>query len=151
MVDLNEFIRLFQALEREGAEYVLVGGLAMFAQGLPRETKDIDLFVRVSPENAERVRRALDSVYHDPSIAEIDAYEGVIRYGPPVGDYLIDILGSLGEVWRFEDLEWEPVDVAGVTVRVATPRTLYRMKHATVRPQDHVDAAALAQKFGLEE
>lgn len=40
----------------------------------------------------------------------------------------------------------------GVSVRVATPRTLYRMKKDTVRPQDRLDAAALLQRFGpLEE
>jgi hypothetical protein len=28
---------------------------------------------------------------------------------------------------------------------------LYRMKRGTVRPKDHVDAARIAQRFGLKE
>lgn len=39
----------------------------------------------------------------------------------------------------------------GVPVRVATPRTLYAMKRGTVRPRDHADAAALQEKFHMED
>jgi hypothetical protein len=39
---------------------------------------------------------------------------------------------------------------ADVPVRVVTPRTLWRMKKDTVRPLDHLDAAMLAERFGLE-
>ncbi len=157
MVEIEGFLRLFQALEREQVAYVLVGGLAMFAQGLPRATKDIDLFVQATPDNISRLKAALHSVYDDACIDDIDVADvappdgGVIRYGPPTGDYLIDILGRLGEAWCYEDLEWETLDVLGVPVRVATPKTLYRMKHDTVRLQDRADAAALARKFDLEE
>jgi hypothetical protein len=38
-----------------------------------------------------------------------------------------------------------------VRVRVATPRTLYRMKKDTVRPQDRLDAQALRERFDLPE
>jgi hypothetical protein len=37
--------------------------------------------------------------------------------------------------------------VEGVLVRVATPRTLCRMKRGTVRPIDHADALALRFAF----
>jgi len=39
-----------------GVEFLLVGANALAAHGLPRATGDIDLWVRPSPENAERVR-----------------------------------------------------------------------------------------------
>ena len=41
--------------------------------------------------------------------------------------------------------------VEGVSVRVATPRTLHRMKRDTVRPQDRLDADVLRARFGLEK
>ncbi|MEW6284473.1 MAG: nucleotidyl transferase AbiEii/AbiGii toxin family protein [Candidatus Eremiobacterota bacterium] len=157
MVELSTFLRLGQALEGEGVAYVLVGGLALFAQGLPRVTYDIDLFIDPTEDNVERLKAALRSVYHDPCIEEILPDDlcgeegGVIRYGPPEGDYVIDILGRLGEAWTYADLEAQWIDVQGVRWRVATPRTLYRMKRGTVRPQDQADAAALQLKFALED
>jgi hypothetical protein len=74
-----------------------------------------------------------------------------IRYGPPDADYFIDILGRLGTEIAFDDLAFEPLDVSGTRVNLATPRTLYRMKRDTVRPIDRVDAAVLKEAFRLEE
>ena len=129
----------------------------MFAQGLPRVTKDIDLFVEATADNVARVKAALIEVFHDPCIDEIELSDlappdgGVVRYGPPEGDFLIDILGRLGEAWSYADLEWQILEIDGVPLRVATPRTLFRMKRDTVRLQDRADAEALWQKFDLEE
>ena len=36
-------------------------------------------------------------------------------------------------------------------IRVATPAMLYRMKKDTLRWKDKIDAAALRERFGLEE
>ena len=74
-----------------------------------------------------------------------------IQYVPPTGDFWIDILARLGEAFRFADLESEELVVEGVRVRVATARTLYRMKKDTVRPQDRLDAQALRERFNLLE
>jgi hypothetical protein len=38
-----------------------------------------------------------------------------------------------------------------VRVRLATPRTLYRMKKGTARLIDRADAEALRRRFGLED
>ena len=63
---------LWAALDAEGVEYALVGGLAMYVHGLPRFTEDIDVFVSLEKENVERLKRALKAVYADPSIDEIE-------------------------------------------------------------------------------
>jgi hypothetical protein len=47
------------AFTAERVEYLLVGAFAMTAYGLPRATGDIDLWVRPTRDNAERVWRAL--------------------------------------------------------------------------------------------
>ena len=62
-----------------------------------------------------------------------------------------DLISRLGTAFGFEDLEAETVVLEGVQVRVATPRTLYRMKKDTVRPLDRADAQALREKFKLED
>lgn len=128
----------------------------MGLHGFERATNDIDLFVRPSGENIERLRRALHRVFDDPSIEEIRAEDlageyPTVRYGPPEADYLIDFLGRLGSAITFDDLEYELIELAGTTVRLATPRTLYKMKRDTVRFIDRIDAEVLKQAFQLEE
>ena len=57
---LNEnFKDMLLALNEAGAEYLLVGAYALAAHGSPRATGDIDFWVRTTPDNAERVWRAL--------------------------------------------------------------------------------------------
>ncbi|MGH8933363.1 MAG: nucleotidyl transferase AbiEii/AbiGii toxin family protein [Egibacteraceae bacterium] len=143
------------ALEREQVHCVLIGSMAMAAHGLVRATRDIDFFVAAHPENVERLKRALRSVFDDDSIDEIDtgdlagAYP-VIQYGPPHGEFTIDFVARLGDAFVYDDIDAEVMVVDGIQVRVATPRMLYEMKRDTVRPQDRIDAERLRQRFGLE-
>ena len=53
-------------------------------------------------------------------------------------------------MFTIDDLEWKWQTHGGVPVRLATPRTIYRMKCDTLRPQDKMDAARLREKFGKE-
>ncbi len=133
-MDIEEARRILAAFEREGVQYVLIGSMAMAAQGLIRATRDMDFFV--SPEI---------------TAADLGGDYPAIEYTPPRGDYSLDILSRLGEAFRFEDLESEVVILDGVRVRVATPRMLYKMKKDTVRAQDRLDAQALRERFGLPE
>lgn len=152
----DDVLAVLKALREERVEYVLVGGVAIGLHGFERATSDIDLFVRPTEENVGRLRAALTRVFDDPSIEEITAEDlagefPTIRYGPPDADYLIDILGRLGTEVAFDDLEYEPIEVAGTTVNLATPRTVYRMKRDTAGAIDRIDAEVLKQAFDLEE
>jgi hypothetical protein len=155
-MDFEEARRILAALEREGVRYVLIGSMAMAAHGLVRATRDMDFFVSPEPDNVDRLRRALASVFDDdPSLAEITAADlagsyPAIEYTPPHGRFSLDILSRLGDAFRFDEIESEDLLLEGVRVRVATPLMLYRMKKDTVRPQDRADAAALRERFGFE-
>jgi hypothetical protein len=155
-MDYDKFLMLLRALEARDVEYVLVGGVAMGVHGLVRATEDIDFFVRPTAGNVQKLRSALHAVWDDPSIEQITLEDltgdyPTIRYGPPGESFVIDLLARLGTAFSFEDIEAMPVDVGGVIARVATPRTLYRMKQGTIRPIDQADAAALRERFELEE
>lgn len=146
---------VFAAFEREHVAYALIGSMAMAVHGIVRATRDIVFFVDPHPDNVERLKRALRTVFHDASIDEIDSGDlagpyPVVQYGPPDGDFVIDLIARLGDACGFDDVEAEEVLVSGVRVRVATPRALYAMKRDTVRPQDRADAASLRERFGLE-
>ena len=151
-----EAMRILSAFERHNVAYVLVGSMAMAAQGIVRATRDIDIFVSADEANIARLRDALQEVFDDPEIDGISAADlageyPVIQYVPPAADYWIDILARLGEAFRYADVESEVVQIEGIPVRVATPRMLYRLKRDTVRPQDRADAQLLKQRFDLED
>ena len=144
---------ILRAFDKEAVRYVLFGGQAVNLHGIPRFTEDIDLFVEPTPENVERLRRALARVWNDPEIEQIRAEDlagdyAVVRYGTPDG-FAVDLVARVGEAFRFDDVESETLVIGDVPVRIATPRMLYRMKKDTLRPIDHADAADLKAKFGL--
>ena len=151
-----EAMRILTALERHGVEYVLVGSMAMAAQGIIRATRDIDLFVSADESNVTKLKAALTDVFADPAIESITAADlageyPAVQYVPSSGDYWIDILARLGEAFHYAEVEHEIVRVEGMSIRVATPRMLYRMKRDTLRPQDRLDAQILKERFGLED
>ncbi|MCC7108411.1 MAG: nucleotidyl transferase AbiEii/AbiGii toxin family protein [Deltaproteobacteria bacterium] len=155
-MEWHPVMRVLAALEAAKVDYVVVGGVAVNLHGIARATEDLDLFIAPNPANIDRLRTALRSVYDDPSIDEIKAEDlcgsyPAIRYVPPSGFPPMDLVTRLGDAFRYSDVESEHYDVDGQAVRVATPRTLYRMKRGTVRPLDHADAAKLAAAFDLDD
>lgn len=124
--------------------------------GVVRATEDVDLFIRATPENIERLRAAFRAAYGgDPHVDEISTEDMLgdypaVRYYPPSGDLYFDVLARLGGAASFETVEAEVKEIDGIRVTVATPIALYRLKKGTVRALDHQDAAALRERFGLE-
>lgn len=156
-VDREEIIRVLRAFEVAGLEYVLIGATAMAFHGLVRATEDLDILIRATPENVERLRAALRRAYdEDPNISDISSTDllgeyPAVRYYPPTGDIYVDVLTRLGEASSFETVEAEVKEIDGTKVIVATPNSLYRMKKSTIRLQDRADAAALRERFDLKE
>lgn len=155
-MDYERTHEVLTAFEREGVRYVIFGAVALNLQGLARATQDLDVFIAPERDNIDRLRAALKTVFDDPHLDEITADDllgdyPAVQYVPPEGAFHIDILTRLGEAFAFEDLQSERVDFDGLEVSVVTPKTLYRMKKATVRPQDWGDAERLRQRFGFED
>jgi len=156
-VDRDEIFRVLRAFEASGLAYTLIGATAMGFHGLVRATEDVDLFIRATPDNIERLRVALRAAYDgDPHIDEILTADllgdyPAVRYYPPTGDLYFDVLTRLGEAASFETVAAEVKEVEGTKVSVATPAALYRLKKGTVRPKDHQDAAALRERFCLAD
>jgi len=146
---------IFRALREQRVEYAVVGAVALGLHGLARATADLDLFIRPEATNVERLKTALRTVIEDPNIDEISAEDlcgeyPAVRYVPPDG-FGLDILARLGDAFRYEDLDIEEREYEGVSVRVATARTLWQMKRDTTRPVDRFDADVLAERFGFRE
>jgi len=145
----GNFLKILRALAKEKVEYILIGGFAVILHGLARLTVDIDIFVKPEAENLDRIKKALKEVF--PADLEIDSISlqdlhdyAVVRFGT-TADFCIDIMARIGEMFRYEDLQYEVRDIEGVPVRIATPETLFRMKKDTVRPEDKRDVFFLAE------
>jgi hypothetical protein len=155
-MDFETVQRVLAALEREGVRYVVFGGAALNLLGLARFTEDLDLFIEPDAGNIDRLKSALRSVFDDPSIEEISAADllgeyPAVQYVPPTGSFHLDLLTRLGDAFRFADLTSSRVPFGPLTVTVATPETLYRMKRDTVRLKDRADADMLRRRFHLDE
>ena len=155
-MDHDEIIRVLRAFEDAGLEYVLIGAAAMGFHGVVRATEDLDLFIRATAENVERLRTALRQAYDgDPNVDDISSADllgdyPAVRYFPPSGDLYFDILTRLGESASFDTVESEIKEIQGTKVKVATPLALYGLKKGTIRAQDQADAAILRERFKLE-
>lgn len=128
-----------------GADYLIIGAHALAVHGFIRGTKDLDVWIRPSAENAPRVHRALVSFgapAGDVSVEDFARPGIVYQIGvPPVR---IDITTSIDGV-TFDEA-W-PVRVTasfeGQPVAVLSRAHLIRNKRATGRPQDLVDVQRL--------
>lgn len=55
--DFKEFLKF---LNENKAEYLLIGGYAVGYYGYPRPTGDMDIWIKISEENAEKVIQSLE-------------------------------------------------------------------------------------------
>ncbi len=142
---LTDLARICAELNRLGARYVVVGGLAIIQAGYSRTTDDIDLLVETTPANEARVIEAL-LILPDRAIAELKPGEigqyGVVRVGDEV---MVDLMKSgCGVTYAEAILDAAFVTIEGVSIPFASPRTLWRMKQ-TVRAKDAPDKLYLRQ------
>jgi hypothetical protein len=138
---------LLRAFADAGVDYLVIGAHALAAHGIPRATVDFDVLVRPTPENAERVVRALTAFgaplhAHGVGVDDFERRGTVYQLGlPPLR---IDVLTSISgldfdEAWASRMhvvLEGQPVLVLGKDA-------LVKNKRASGREKDLLDVKAL--------
>ena len=144
----EDLVSLCRELNQHGAKYVVVGGLAIIAAGLPRATTDVDLMVAADLENEQKVYAAL-STLPDNAVRELQPGElqqySVIRVGDEI---LVDLMAAAGGINYAEAVKDVVVrELGGVPIPFASPRLLWRMKAATHREKDAGDVFFLRQWF----
>ena len=154
-LELNPDFRDFLvAMVDSGAELVLIGGWAVAVHGYVRGTDDLDVLVRPTPANAERVFRAL-AAFGAPVDAHsvtpgLFAREGY-GYRMGVKPNLIEILTSADGI-TFEDAIADPliVEIDGRPVPVIGRAALLANKRAAGRAKDLADIEGLGEPSGVE-
>ena len=95
----DDFKELLSAFNARSVKYLVVGGYAVSFHSQPRFTKDLDLFIKADPANAQAVYAALGDF--GAPLAEIDVNNladprKFIRFGqPPIA---VDILPGIDGV-----------------------------------------------------
>jgi hypothetical protein len=141
----RDFRDLCAALHATGARFLLVGGYALGHYARPRFTRDLDLWVEATPENAQRVYAALLQ-FGAPAdmFSERDFIEPKWTVQLGVAPNRIDLTTSIDGV-AFADA-WaarEQTEFMGETIPVIGRDHLIANKRAVGRLQDLADVELL--------
>jgi len=150
MAENPHYRELLRILNECGVEYLIVGGYAVMKYTEPRYTKDLDVWVRNSPENAARLYRALAGfgapLGQDGITSETFIKDSVV-YQIGVAPVRVDISTHIDGV-RFDAAWRNRVESTffGVTVHIISLGDLIANKKATGRDTDLVDLERIQQE-----
>jgi predicted nucleotidyltransferase len=151
-------------LNREGVEFLVIGGVAVGFHGYVRATKDVDIVPAPDPGNLERLARVLRQL--DAQVEGGEEFEEAELPNPLDPDAL-----RLGGNWvlstrlgRFDVMQWigddglwerlspgaVEVEIDGLVTRIVGYEDLVALKEAAGRPEDLVDLQRLRQAREME-
>lgn len=141
----SRLVTVCRLLNDAGVRYVIVGGFALALHGAVRATKDVDVLIDPTLDNARRALEALRGLTHGIA-RELDPADVIARPITIIGDDpRVDLLTLAWSV-RFADAEPKMlrVRIDGVEIPYADVDTLIRSKQ-TGRLQDRADAETLEE------
>jgi hypothetical protein len=148
--ELNPNFRdILFALSDENADFLIVGAHALGFHGIARATGDLDILVRPSPENAQRVWRAMlrfGAPLSGLSIDDLSKPDTIFVMGrePQRIDIITDIDGiEFENAWR--DKSSTVID--GRPMPILSLQSLLVNKRAVGRPKDLLDVEWIEYKL----
>jgi hypothetical protein len=150
---MTDFKSLLQRLAGENVEFVVIGGVAAISHGHARATLDLDICYARTPENLDRLVRALAPLQPHLRGAPADlpfAWDvRTLRNGlnftltTTAGD--IDVLGEVTGLGGYGEiaLRADVIELYEAKVRLLSLPDLIRSKAAAGRAKDLVDLEAL--------
>ncbi len=148
---------LFQCLNEQRVEYIVIGGIAATIHGSDSITGDVDICYRRTRDNIRRLLEALHAVHarltgfppelpftlDDRSIWNGDTFTFDTDHGR------FDCLANPSGTTGFDDLALAAIreDIGGMTALVCSLDDLIRMKQAAGRTKDRI---ALEQLYSLK-
>jgi predicted nucleotidyltransferase len=140
-------IELLAAFIRENIRYLIVGGYAVSFHAEPRYTKDLDILIATTPENARALFRTLGQFgvpLQDVTPEDFENKELFFMIGAPPNriDILMGIPGiDFEQAWKNR----VEADIEGVTISYISREDLIASKRAAGRDQDLLDIKMLEQ------
>ena len=146
----SRLLKVCGLLNAAQVRYVVVGGFALALHGYPRFTKDVDILIEPTLDNATRVLKALEGLTWGIS-RELDPADVIAKPFTIVGDDpRVDIL-TLACSIRYADAapKIQTLDIEGVAVPIPDIDTLIRTKQ-TDRLRDKADVEELERIKALK-
>ena len=140
-----DFRDMLSCLKGAGVEFIVVGAYALAAHGHPRATGDIDIWVRSSLENAQKVISALEEFgapLSNLSAEDFTTPDLIVQLG--IEPCRIDLLTGIDGL-AFDEA-WEnklPVILDDLEIYVLSRGDLLKNKIASGRAKDQGDIAWL--------
>ena len=141
----SDFKDLLRTFNEAGVRYLVVGGYAFAEHVEPRYTKDLDLWIERSDENADRVLaalRAFGAPLRELTKNDLTTAGTFFQIGLPPNR--IDIITQLEEMefgacWQRR----KTVSLGDISVEYISLADLIENKERTARPHDIADAEHL--------
>lgn len=164
-MSVNQYQRIFGALNDAGVRYLVVGGVAMNLLGYPRFTGDIDILLALDDANLKRMARLMQGMGYERRIP-VDVQElseeghvlrlmkekNLIAYtfsNAATPQFSIDVI--VGESLEFASYAKDALHIAvwNIEIPVVSIDDLIGMKRKSTRKKDADDVALLLELKGL--
>jgi hypothetical protein len=137
----KDFIEFIALLNKNKIKYLVVGGYAVAIHGYPRYTKDLDIWIDISPDNIQQLLKTITEFGFGSLNLEFNDFAEpgyVIQLGYP--PCRIDLLTSLEGV-SFKECysQKNTLTIDGVSVDFIDLPHLRINKKSTGRSQDQAD------------
>ena len=156
------FREILKALQDQGLDFVVIGGVAASLHGSPVGTTDVDVCISFSDENLPKIIAAMRPLHprlrHRPDRMplpeDIERLRGLKNLYLDTDLGKVDLLGELPGICTYEELAGRTVikHLEGLACRVLDLDTLIKAKQHAGRDKDHSNVMHLqAIKKMLEQ
>jgi predicted nucleotidyltransferase len=143
--DFKEFLKL---LNEKSVDYLLIGGFAVGYYGYPRATADLDVWIAISPENAQKMVEVIRQFGIESPDLTADLFQrpgNIIRMGvAPVRIEVLNEIDGVSFANCYKNRRNATID--GQPVNLISLRHLRRNKKAAGRHKDLDDLEHLPRK-----
>ncbi len=148
---LEKHIEIYKALNRNRVKYLVIGGIAVMAHGIPRFTLDLDILIEPTLDNCKKALKSLEEAGLDRAgrvspnvILEATMYT-------ILGDVTVDIqagarISDFNDMWERRAIKY----LKNVKVNVLSIEDLIETKKYTGRPKDKEDIRVLGKILNEE-
>lgn len=148
MTTADPLLKLFARFRDENVEYVLIGGQAVRLNGYVRATEDVDVLVKATRVNGERIIRALDFLAASRDLDAdwfVPATDGNAENIRVADDVLVDLLfAANGETYESVQAHVCELMIEGTPVKVLNIDGLIKTK-TDFREKDLLDKRVLSR------
>jgi len=144
--DEHDLVFLAKELNRLGAKYVVIGGVAINRLGFVRATEDLDLLISKEKENQAKIKKAFE-ILPDKAILELGDEDladwVVVRVNDEITVDLMTEASGISFEEAESDIEWDMIQ--GVNIPFASAKLMLRFKQG-LREKDVMDRKFLENR-----